>query len=565
MSTFVSTATIFIERTRRHAAISALLVLQRRIAADPERAGKLRAMPGADFERIFLDPQSRLRVADVLISGSDEPHEDFFLSLGSALPASAPGQRTFLPASPLLERLVDPHRYFVEPDPDVVRERWELGLDLIDRLCPGRLGEMARGADLICGLRYEWSAIRAFSNSRIPGFIAFNVCAPPVILAEQIVHEAAHVAVAACLDLESRYRRLAAQNVAAFSPFTDSVRTVDRVVHGIISYHAVRRLWRGIAGRPETDIPPEAFGDCADRGAVVARRLDVLDRRLRVALLFLSDALDPSAFEDFLALFSEFFPEDDALLLPEGTRESTILDAGYGASAMLPPIARAEIALARTGAKVSRVTVPVRSVAVLGFALAADGPVVPASWAVSPIRDDRLDGFSNVTGAERPVMEAQGDDEVHLYVSRDATLAREAAALDGAGQAGALLGIPECCRRWFGARWDDCRRRGGDLFADMIREHQVSGRLTVAPECDASAMFRGGGLCWHFPCSPKCAATIELIRARRVALDAISSGLLADLGSAGVDRLWLDSGGRYHVRACPDDAPDPVLVEFGCV
>ena len=58
MSTFVSTATIFIERTRRHAAISALLVLQRRIAADPERAGKLRAMPGADFERIFLDPHT---------------------------------------------------------------------------------------------------------------------------------------------------------------------------------------------------------------------------------------------------------------------------------------------------------------------------------------------------------------------------------------------------------------------------------------------------------------------------------------------------------------------------
>ena len=545
--------TIFIDRTRHHARIRALLVLRNRIATHPEEADALRAMTVADFDRLFSSPEVRLTVADILISGSDQQHEEFFGNLASGRLEVAPRVRAFLARSPLLERFIDPARHVVEPDPDLVREQWGRGLDLIDRLCSRTLSDIARCADLVAGLRYEWGEARGFSDPKIPGFIAFNVCAPPDVLAEQIVREATHVAVASFLDLDPRFRQLATQDVAAFSPFTESVRTVDRVVLGIISHFAVLQLWRAIADKPTTDSSPSGFGACGDRSSIVAQRIDELARRLRAALLFLSDTLEPTALESFSALFCEFFPTDEAFLHSHGTRKTVVHEAGYRMSSVaLAPIVRAEILLAFAGRKVSRITVPMRSVAAIGFPLSAKGSVVPASWVVSPVSDDRLNGFSNVSGAERPVLEAGSEDEVHLYVSHDAALARAAAYLDGRGQAGEVLGIPECCRRWFNERWDDCRKRGGDLFADMVREYQRAGRLTVARECDASSMFRGGGLCWHFPCTPNCEATVASIRARRTALNAIDPELVGLLQSASVDHLWLDASGCYHTEARPD-------------
>lgn len=562
-STFVPIPATFTDRTRRHARVLALLVLKRWIAAHPERTGALRDMGAGDFERIFSDPQARLRVSDILISGRDEDHQDFFDGLTGRRPSNLIDERTFLPDSKLLERLVGSSQYVVEPDADVVRDGWNRGLALIDRLDADGLGQIARGADLICGLRYEWGAIRAFSNPEIPGLIAFNVCAPPVILAEQIVHEASHVAVANCLALESRYSSLMSRNVGVFAPFTDSVRTVDRMVHGIVSYFAVRRLWKAIVDLPARDLPSDAFGSGVDREHIATRRLDVLDRRLRLALLCIHDALEPAAASAFVELFSELFPEDARFLQPTGSRKAAVEGAGYGTSTgSLTEIARAEIALARAGTKVSRISVPARGVAALGFALAADGPVVPASWSVAPIQDDRLDGFSNVAGAERSILDVHPEDEIHLYISHDAALAREAAALDQHGQAGTLLGIPECCRRRFAERWEECRRRGGDLFCDMVREYQVAGHLIVARECDASAMFRGGGLCWHFPCSPMCPATVEVVRARERALGVIDCALMEALRVAHVDRLWLDSRGRYRKTAPQGEVHELIQIDF---
>jgi hypothetical protein len=142
-------------------------------------------------------------------------------------------------------------------------------------------------------------------------------------------------------------------------------------------------------------------------------------------------------------------------------------------------------------------------------------------------------------------------DEIHLYIAADSHTAQRAASLDTRNEAGSMFGIPECCQRWFGERWENCRAQGGDLFAEMIRTHHVDGHLQVAQECDASAMFRGGGLCWHFPCGPKCEATIAAIHSRKEALLNLDASLVATLLSAQVQQLWLAENGRYHTR-CPD-------------
>ncbi len=560
---------IFIERTRRHTKINALLILKKQIDSHPEQADLLRKMTEGDFERIFSSPAVRVKVADALINGFATRHQEFFqrVTYHHLEFQSAPSSSTvFLSASPELQWIIDSKQYEVEPNTELVRKQWALGLHLIEQLKMSRLLEIVDCVDLVVGLQYEWGAIRAFSNPKFPGFIAINVNAPAVIMAEQMIHESMHVAIASALELETDYQGLTDSTLASFSPFADSVRTLDRVVHGFLSYFAVHKFWSALKQsdeKKELELLTSAFAQGGDYREIIHKRLAVIHQRLQAARLFLDDAMSSEISEKFIRLFHEFFPGDDDILVNASSRNAIINNAGYQRTQeLMSPIARAEVELARAGNKVSRVSVSMGSVSTQGFSLAMDGPVVPASWVVCPVKDDRLDGFSNLSSAERSVLQAEPGDDVHLYISKTPELARQAAKLDMQGDAGGLFKIPECCRNWFAKRWHAHVALGGDLFAVMINDHQKNNRLKVAKECDVSAMFRGGGLCWHFPCSPTCGSTIQIIRERLNELSRINPELLSELQSIEVKKIWLDEDGRYLTQVSTENGMKHILVEF---
>lgn len=559
----------FIERTRRHTKINALLVLKRRIESYPKEAATLGLMPKDVFERIFSSSASRISVADILIHVNVSRSETFFQTIKKKYyefqkePDFCP---KFLGSSNELQWIVDSSQYKLEKNPELVREQWMLGMELIEQLNVPQLRKIVGCVDLVAGIQYEWAAVRAFSNSKFPGFVAININAPAVILAEQMIHEAMHVGIASCLEHEDDYQGLTNMNLAAFSPFTDSVRPLCRVVHGVLSYLAVYKFWIALKDHCEKrgcKSLSRAFGQEGKYLEIINKRLDVVNHRIQVARLFLDDAMPSDLVKQFIQLFREFFPEDNGFFQVSGTRQSIIRQAGYQRQQVsLSAIARAEVALAHAGNKVSRLSISVQSVSMLGFALAIAGPVVPASWVVCPIKDERLDGFSNISSAERTVMQAEPDDDVHLYVAKTAKLARQAAKLDLQGEAGGLFKIPECCRKWFAECWNDHAANGGDLYAVMIREHQKNNNLQIARECDVSAMFRGGGLCWHFPCSPMCLSTIEVVQERYDILNRINPELLVELLEAGVQSIWLEDNGRYSTQEKIRDGRNYIAVEF---
>lgn len=517
--------------------------------ARPDLAAPLRLLSARKFDEYFSQPKIRIKVAGLLL----DPNLDVAsIPLEAQIFSSAQtsgwgsGLPTFIPPDWLSSSIVDPDVVELESDSRAVEIKWREGMTLIARVAPGRLLEIARCADLICGLRGDSNTIQAFSNSNIPGFIAFNVTTPPVLAAEQILHEATHSVLSATLALDKRYAQLVQPHRAAFSPFTDSVRPVERVVHGVISYAAVLEFWKQLTKTLDAPTLHDSFGGQSNVEEIISRRIMELDARVRVAVLFLRDALEPDEFSALEHLVADLLPDANRLLYGAKERELTLESAGYSIRPSgLSAIQRAEVLLAHSGKKVSRVSFAVSTMTRFGFALAAESPVVPASWVISPVFDSRLGGFSNVVRVEKPILQAAGDDLLHLYVARSAYLAREAAQLDRKGEAGAHFGIPACCRAWFAKRWYACAEQGGDLFALLLREWASNGRVVVHEECDASAMFRGGGLCWHFPCEPDCGATVTVVRERKAFLADRAPELLSELSKAHLKWFWLDHEGRY--------------------
>ena len=117
--------------------------------------------------------------------------------------------------------------------------------------------------------------------------------------------------------------------------------------------------------------------------------------------------------------------------------------------------------------------------------------------------------------------------------------------LDLDGEAGELFGIPECCREAFAIHWPRVSKTGGDLFGDVLLRYGVDGNCDVARACDVTAMYRGGGYCWHFPCRPDCRKTIELVGARRAAILQLDPDLARELDEAYRLSILLLPDGRY--------------------
>jgi hypothetical protein len=192
----------------------------------------------------------------------------------------------------------------------------------------------------------------------------------------------------------------------------------------------------------------------------------------------------------------------------------------------LEPISRAEYHLAVAGAKVSRITLPLSVGSRLAIANLGRRTLISGGETVRANRDPRLGNFSNTASLTTDLLDAGPDDDVHLYVSNDAMRALTAWRLDRTDEAGDLFGIPSCCARFFRDRWHESRTlRQGDVFESMLLkccEHKI---VRMHWACNAAAMYFGRGICWHFPCSPDCPATISAIAERRRRLATIDQSL----------------------------------------
>jgi hypothetical protein len=530
-----------IDAVRAHVRAASLSTLQKAVVSGGAEVDTLRGISSVAVESACFDPELRLWSAQIAIAGA-------FVDSGTALKLVTSGRGpagavSYLGKSSSLVEIVGLQSEYLASDIEAVRRAWLSVKDILEEIGLLNLLQIFNAVDLVAGFLGPRGEIRALSNPLFPGFAAIGINAPPLVIAEQAVHESMHVVVSAHLALNDDLAALIDDSVGILSPFTASVRTIDRVVHGIASYSAVGALWRAAA---DCQTLP-SFLDVSDLGRarrLAERRLETIDARIRLAMRCLFDG----AGIETCALTSRFIEEMSGLVVPfDKTAELSIVDRGGSREQVggLSSIQQAELTMASLGAKVSRISIPLNAIPQVGFSLQSRMAVVCSSWAIRSVADPKLNGFSNTSSASKHILDAVLDDEVHLYLHANADVARKAALLDKHDQAGELFQIPPCCRDWYVSAWPQARNTGGDLFAEMARYWARDGRVIVSSECDASAMYRGGGLCWHFPCSPNCEETVRIVRDRRQLLQAKDPGLLRELDKARLDTITILADGSY--------------------
>jgi len=164
--------------------------------------------------------------------------------------------------------------------------------------------------------------------------------------------------------------------------------------------------------------------------------------------------------------------------------------------------------------------------------------------------DPAICGFSNTFEGTESILFAERNSEVLCYVSSDPTKARATAELDRIDNAGDQFGIPRCCQMHFRKNWEKIRKQGGDLFAPLVHSVAADATARINWQCNSAAMYFGGGLCWHFPCSPSCTETIALVNQRVEQLGSIDPDLTASLVEIQRQEFFLSKDGNY--KTCVD-------------
>ncbi|MFM0347888.1 aKG-HExxH-type peptide beta-hydroxylase [Paraburkholderia sp. RL17-347-BIC-D] len=391
-------------------------------------------------------------------------------------------------------------------------------LDLLREVHSGSY-QLARECVIaVLDLPAETGQVNAFSNPRLPGFVACSARNAPVVCAEQLLHEGVHTYVWSYLQMLDPTTRSALTDApGAYSPFTGGARSATRLVHGILSYGAVHALWTSMKTVRRRGLWFGATDDIAALATINAR-LAVLEGRLRSAAKSLRSSLDLNVLTSFADAMGLGWALANCIIdgfaVPE-TVSKDPLKAIEGAD--LNTIEKAELTLAWLGDKVSRVSVPLPGSALFLSLREAAIPYVISNTAISVANDASLGGFSNVGSLVEDIDNASVGANVHVYVARQVSDARQAMLLDREDLAGGVLGIPDCCQRYFEQNWPLVREVGGDLFGDQLARHN-GWLVRIKSECNASGMYFGRGLCWHFPCSVDCARTVDTVKRRSALL-----------------------------------------------
>lgn len=410
-----------------------------------------------------------------------------------------------------LERIVGPgYASALVRDPDVVGHAIDSTIQLLEEIWPSAVEVIAAHVDLCAGLEGERGEIRSFSNEHVPGLVSLAVNNPVALLAEELIHEATHVQLGMRIEGDEFLSEALNAMPACYSPFTNSVRPAGRVLHGVVSYGRVLSFWKLLGAFDRFD---PLWLDCkidVDARAVVQRRINELSTRVNYGW----NSLVSCASEDEIPIFQNLYEE----LLQDKPELAAPLKGIESICELLPPIPRAEFLIASQGRKASRFSVRIGTHAIPEAILATGMPCCYSARAFLPKHGQQLQRFSNTFASSCKVLDASPDHEVLCYVGSDRTLVRRAFDLDCDDAAEMCFEIPSCCNSFYRRTWESIRERGGDLFAFLLGDSTNGSTFTIPWQCNAAAMYAGGGICWHFPCSLDCPATIDIVEQRMAEL-----------------------------------------------
>lgn len=425
----------------------------------------------------------------------------------------------------------------VEKDTHAVEQSFTVAKALLDSGFPEGAERVKASVRFVMGLVGCAGELRGFSSARLPGFVAVGTNVPPLLVAEQLVHEATHVALECLLTADEDTRSWLDSQPSLPSPFTSSVRPARLLLHGWLSYGMVLALWERAA---DLDCLECGFHSRAEQLAAATRRRALLITRIADARAQLDEFVDDRA--RLRELASHF-----------GASASSVSPAAH-AGGPLPNLGRherAELTLAIAGMKVSRITVDSRTGFTLARAIRPSGRVCFSRHTLHLEQRPEIGGFSN-----RATTTTGWDDQgiIYGYVASKAASARVAAKADELDEAGEFFEIPSCCQAWFRQAWPvAAAEHGGDVVAMLLsntRDHFVE----VAADAPLPAVYFESGLHFHFPCGAFCKATIALVKSRRDALQRLDSNLLAELTNQ-LFHPYLWVRGRAYIRL-DDEAPE---------
>lgn len=443
-------------------------------------------------------------------------------------------------------------------DEDIVKGAYVQAVELLDAVNhPG--SEIIRSSTLaLLGLKNGFGDIRAFSDERLPGFIAFGASNPPGAVAEQLLHESVHTRLWSYLQLEHSTRDVLAALNGTYSPFVKRGRSALLVLHGLLSYGAVHSMWRAIS---DAGLASVAFGqEDAISVGLVEKRLAVLASRVRSAQKMLQNVCrhgEAQALAEAVGISWSLTGEKSVSARADSVEEllKLVTDSALG------DITKAEIALAVLGEKVSRAVLPIDGLQFLEAFGNAGGKFVIGRQAIRSKSDDRIDGFSNIVSSVCSLDSNEPSLDVFVYFGKNIEVLEVAARLDDTNEAGLLLEIPACCQEYFRENWSTVMQGDGDLFGHLLAQQPLIS--TGCLECNATQMYRGKGLCWHFPCSLNCDATKTRVRRRLQLIHDVDEQLAFNLNadSSGI-LLWSSVDGYCYIENAKPDAPIPLTSKW---
>lgn len=393
-----------------------------------------------------------------------------------------------------------------------------------------QLGEALRDN----GNVFRWSSGRSTLRLPCPGRFEVRDEAGPQGDSLELLRQAAAHRIVAMLSV-AQTRSVPADPVVGFvSPWSGRASSLASLLSQL-AWSTIESLYH------QGDAPQGKGGRCPKSDQEVSE----LARR-QFAGLMLEEGLGAQAASDLLEAIQGVGVPIDVQSIAARSRVEVVRSGWPTRNELrLSPIEWAEVCLASVGDKVSRIAMRADDAANVYFEILAMAPAVLAAKAIQSKPDPCLDRFSNTIAAEWPIDDAPVDSEVFVYVASTAESARAAARLDRMNEAGELLDIPECCVEFFRANWEACSAENGDLFRRMLRLNATQGVVQLHWTCDASAMYRGGGYCWHFPCSPQCSETIARIEARARRIRELAPDLAHELDLAYRSTLRLEPRGSY--------------------
>ena len=424
--------------------------------------------------------------------------------------------------------------------PEDVEDAYSAGIEALSIVWPEEAAAIQSSTDLIAGINGNRGEIRSFSNIHLPGFMAMAINNPPALISEQLVHESSHVRLALLLENKGHFSDTIAQMPACYSPFTESIRTAERLLHGVVSYSRVLTWWKNLS--EFNDLQP-GWLDCKNQNEandIINKRIDTLSKRTRLGWM----SLLRGARANEISILTEIFE----FMVGREPPSFEVTGDVASAAALLEPIPKAELLLAFYGVKSSRISCRVNASDIFEALLNSGVSFVVSNKAFTQSIDQGMHGFSNRFSSSSSILKSTSEHDVLCYLASTVNAARVTAERDASDVAGELFNIPVCCQSFFSNNWQAINLTTGDLFGLLLsREPEPVNLIKIPWQCNSAAMYFGGGLCWHFPCSMHCESTIEIVNQRLAHLERIDPELAEQLCSIQKTMFQWSSKNGYEI------------------